>query len=196
MSSPGRPRTASVAKQITPPASVAAGLLEAAKLEAKVTSPREEDRLSRYLDLAVGQLGGFLNRAVGESTWQVAYDRFSDAMELPGGPVFEIVSVAYLDVNGLPQTVDDASYSLTLFDDPQFVLRNSEQAWPDTLDAAEAVTITYTAGLPIGGDSREGKALEQAVITCAATWFHDFSQAGRLPPAVAESVHWLRLITI
>lgn len=90
--------------------------------------------------------GRFLDRSLGEAGYRLVLDTFSDAIELPVGPVFGSPAVRYLDTAGVQQTVDSALYTLDLSSNPQWVVLNDGEDWPETLEAVNAVSVEFTAG--------------------------------------------------
>lgn len=86
---------------------------------------------------------GILGRAVGEQTLELRTAAFPRAyLTLPHGPVGEVVSVKYLDADGVEQTA-----ATSLYDQTGDVLRLAyNQTWPSPRGDAESVRIRYTAG--------------------------------------------------
>lgn len=92
--------------------------------------------------------------SIGIQTLQVVLDGFSPGqwptvpsrlVELPLGPVIEIVSIEYLDPEGTEAIVDPEVYRLTVMP-PQCVSLRRNQRWPEALCEPESVRITYRAG--------------------------------------------------
>jgi uncharacterized phiE125 gp8 family phage protein len=110
----------------------------------------EETQFDALLDLllagAVSHAEAFLGRALGEQTWRLTLDAFSDAIELAVTPVLPPVVVNYSDPDGLPQVVDSGDYTLDLSGNPGWVVINSDAEWPETIDAVNAVWIDFDAG--------------------------------------------------
>ena len=85
-------------------------------------------------------------RCVSQTLEQVL-DGFSDRMDLDVKPVRAIVSVKYLDSDGVEQTLDPAVYKLIENALPPRVVLKSGQSWPSTYAADDAVRIRFIAGL-------------------------------------------------
>lgn len=115
---------------------------------------------------AVSHAEALLDRALGEQVWRLTLDCFSDTIELSVGPVLSVVSVTYLDADGILQTVDPGDYTVDLISNPAWIVRNSEASWPDTLDAINAVRINFTAGWI---EATLPKAIRAAIYQAVAT---------------------------
>ena len=99
-------------------------------------------------------------RCVSQTLEQVL-DGFSDRMDLDVKPVRSIVSIKYLDNDGVEQTLDPAVYDLIEEALPPRVVLKSGQSWPSTDNADDAVRIRFIAGLV--------EAAAASAITAGAT---------------------------
>lgn len=121
-------------------------------LEEAMVACRVEDEstfdalLTLLLAGACDELGTWTGRPLGVATWRLTLDEFSDAIELPRAPVVAVSSVQYYDADGVQQTADPDSYALDLVSSPQWVVLNTDETWPTTLDAVNAVSVDFTAG--------------------------------------------------
>lgn len=127
--------------------------LEDAKAFCRVIHDGENSLFLGFIKAARQHIEEMLNRSIAERTYRLTLDAFSDRIELPHGPVKSVRSVEYIDHAGDTQTVAPTDYSLDLEDPRPAVVINSGASWPSTLDAINAVSITYEAGeLPDKGD--------------------------------------------
>ncbi len=109
---------------------------------------------------------GWLGRAIGPQTLELALDRwFCGSLRLPYGPVIEIVSVVYVDHDGVEQTVDPSLYGKT----GDFIW--FRPSWRELAigDFPEPIRIRYDAGYdgepPESGGTGEVPAqIKRAVI--------------------------------
>ena len=159
-----------MALSLIAPASEPVVSLASAKAWCKVEGNANDLVLGELVLAAQRHIEQIIERSLGEQTWRLTLDAFSDAIELPKGPVTGIVtnSFTYRDVAGLQQIVDPALYSLDLVSNPAWVVRNSDASWPALLDGVNAVAIEFTAG--------EGAALcppdlARAILLLTAFWF-------------------------
>lgn len=145
------------------------------KLHCGVEDNSFDTLLTTQLKAAIAHVEQVLDRALGTQTWQLALDEFADVIELPRGPVLEIVTdgFAYLDSAGTERAVPAEIYTLDMVSNPQRVVRNADESWPtDVSDRVNAVTITFQAGYT---SSTLPHDLKQAVLMLAAHWFENRS---------------------
>lgn len=154
----------------------AAGLLvslDEAKLACRIdeTMGATEDAwLTRKIKSITSSIETFIEHSVQDQTWCLYLDAFSDSIELPKGPVTAVSAVQYDDVDGVEQTLDASAYTLDLVSKPQWIVRNSDYAWPEVLGAVNAVRITFVAGYG------EGQTLERIRDVCLdvlAYWYDE-----------------------
>ncbi len=65
---------------------------------------------------------------------------------LPRGPGCSVVSISYIDPNGVTQTLDSSLYKVSTTADPAVIAPAYGTTWPATRGEIEAVTITFVAG--------------------------------------------------
>lgn len=154
--------------------------LAEAKAHCGVEDGAHDAVLNALLKSACAWVGTQLDRALGEATWLLTLDTFSDWIELPRGPVTAITAFSYLDPAGAQQTVDSSRYTVDLTSTPQGLARNSDEVWPEVLDAVNAVAVEFTAGWDADTLPQE---LRLAVLRCVAVQFND---RGAAFPDVSE----------
>lgn len=154
---------------VTPPATKPVSLEEAKRqVGIHESDTRYDDQLDGYIAAATDDLDGYdgkLGYALMPQTWDYTLDAFSDAIEIPFGPVVSVSSVKYFDGEGVQQTVDADTYTVDLSARPWVVL-NSGLSWPTTLDAINAVTIRFVAG------KGASDAIKQAILLQVDHWFN------------------------
>lgn len=138
--------------------------------------------LADHIAQAQGQVEAMTGRCLSAQTWRLSLDCFSDEIRLPKGPVTSVSSVRYYDTAGNLQTLPATSYTLDLISDPQWLVRNSDASWPDTLDAINAVEITFTAGFENLTEAAY-QAAQRAVRALALHWYEN-GRPGDIPPHV------------
>lgn len=69
-----------------------------------------------------------------------------DFIELPFPPLQSVTSIAYIDTDGVSQTLSSANYSTDLSGVLGRILLNYNESWPSTRSQHNAVTITFVAG--------------------------------------------------
>lgn len=88
---------------------------------------------------------GWLGRALGPQTLEARFDRFDrcDAgIRLPYGPIIDIVSIQYVDGDGVIATIDAGSYEIA----GDVVSPVFGGVWPSAAWRSEAVRVRYRAG--------------------------------------------------
>lgn len=107
----------------------------------------EDDDLGSKIAAAREMLEHRLQRAIGDQVLEIALDAFpADGVKLPMPPAREIVSVAYVDADGVFQTMDPLGYWLDDYQSPAWLLPAAGTAWPTTAERANAVRVRYRAG--------------------------------------------------
>lgn len=129
---------------ITPPA---APLVPLATVKAHLrVGDGQDDLISTYLAAASAHIdgpGGWLGKAIGVQTLEARFDRFDcDHIELPYGPLIDVVSVKYDDPDGVEQTVDAEGYTL----DEEGLLGSHSGSWPAARLRPGSVRVRYRAG--------------------------------------------------
>lgn len=88
---------------------------------------------------------GYTGQTFAETTLRVVADRFPDgALELRRGPVKDVLSVKYVDGDGIDQTLAPPNYSLDNAWPIGWLIPVS--GWPATKAVANGVRVTYLAG--------------------------------------------------
>lgn len=138
---------------VTPPAADAVTLADL-KAQLGVSGASQDALLTAVLKAAIQQIdgaAGWLGRALVLQTWELTLDDFDcEKIRLPLAPFKEIVSVKYVDANGVEQTLDPANYS-TSTGEPALLYPSYGNTWPATRCQLDAVKIQYRCGY--GADS-------------------------------------------
>lgn len=91
-----------------------------------------------------------LGRSLIAQTWELVLDAFpagADAIVLPVGDALSVVSIEYVDVSQVVQTMDPAHYELKAAAKPCLVLPAHGRQWPtDVLDSLLVVRVRFTCG--------------------------------------------------
>jgi uncharacterized phiE125 gp8 family phage protein len=150
---------------VTPP-TVWPVTLDEARAHLRVRHTDENNYITALIKAATRYVEQTLSTSIAEQTWKLTLDSFSDYIELPRGPVASVDSVEYVDADGETQTADDADYTVDLAGNRQWIVRNSEASWPDTLSGINAVSVTYTAGMNPAPDD-----LKHAILLLIGHWY-------------------------
>lgn len=132
--------------QITAPSIEPISLAEA-RAHCHIDGTDEDTMLAIYIAAAREKAEALTGRALITQTWVQTLDEFpADEIELLKPGVLSIVSVAYVDIDGTPQTVSNTDYSLDARTLPGWLLPVGAFEWPQTDVVVNAVTITMTCG--------------------------------------------------
>jgi len=86
------------------------------------------------------------DRQLTVATYELRLPAFSYVIELPYPPLVSVLSVQYLDVNGVLQTQPSSTYVVVTGRVPAQIVLSAYSFYPATYVHPEAVRITYTAG--------------------------------------------------
>lgn len=139
--------------------------LEEAKAQARVLNNVEDVLITSLIKAATAHVEQTLSLSVATQTWRLTLDAFTDAIELPRGPVQSVTSVQYVGGEGETQTLDSSAYTVDLASSRQWIVRNSNARYPTTLGGINAVSITYVAGFdPVPED------IKLAILLLVGSW--------------------------
>lgn len=129
---------------ITPPEPVVT--VEEAKLHARIDGDVEDALVERLIATATRSIDGpdrWPGVALGQQTLELRLNSFACAeITLPCPPIIEIVSVKYLDSNGVDQTLPSQDYRQLA----RSIVPAWSKSWPSGRLDREAVRIRYRAG--------------------------------------------------
>jgi len=112
--------------------------------DATDVSPQDDDPLVARLITAARQMAEqYLNRTISPTTWELRSSCFD---LVPEGPVLEILSVKYVDVDGLVQTLPEAAYEEAGTPDQPRIRVAYGQTWPNVRSQDDSVRVQYRAG--------------------------------------------------
>lgn len=166
---------------VTPPSATIVTLDEV-KRYARVLDTSFDALLTDYIGAAQAQIETAMGRCLAPQTWKLTIDEFTDPIVLRKGPVSAVSSVKYYDTAGQLQTASASLYSLDLISDPQWIVLNGTASWPATLDAVNAVEITFVAGYA-DANSPAYKAAQTATRALVLHWYEN-GGVGTMPEGV------------
>lgn len=126
-----------------------------AKLQAKIEHSVDDDLLTILISSARKAAEHLTGRAFITQTWERVLDEFPSsskrgvggAIELGKPTVLSVVSVKYIDVDGVEQTMAPSAYRLDSVCLPGWVVPAIDTDWPDTqAEAINAVRVRFTCG--------------------------------------------------
>ena len=133
-------------KLITAPAVEPVSLADI-KLQCRVDTSDDDTLLTACIKAARAKAENYTGTALITQTWEQTLDAFPCyEIELLKPPVTSIVSVKYVDVNGVLQAIGNTLYVLNDGTFPGWLLPAYGSTWPSTQAVANAVAIRYATG--------------------------------------------------
>lgn len=134
-------------KIITPP-TVEPVTVDEVKLQAVIGNDLDDALLALMISAARGDAEAITHRSIAEQTLEVVLDGFpSWQIDLPKGPVSQVLSVKYIDINGDEQTlVAGVDYDVDTEKVIAKVMPVDGGEWPETKNVPNAVRVRYEAG--------------------------------------------------
>jgi len=121
--------------------------------------------------------------------WGQTFGIPRNAILLERAPVLAVESIQYLDMAGVPQTLDPALYTVDLSSEPCRITPKFGQIWPVPLPQIGAVNVTFTAGFaaPIIADATADTLTVRLWPTLAVGATMRFSNSGGVLPAPLQA---------
>jgi uncharacterized phiE125 gp8 family phage protein len=103
--------------------------------------------LTSFIASARGYLQSVTGTRLVEQTVELQADSWSDLLCLPIGPVSDVVSVKYDDVDGIEQTLADTVYELTGAGLARGIRTKVGEGWPNSVRSVSgAIRVRLTVG--------------------------------------------------
>ena len=113
----------------------------------------------------------------------VAYSR--SGIAFPIGPVTSVLSIAYVDMAGVEQTMAGSDYTVDVYTEPGYCYPIANAYWPDTLDVPNAVRVRFQAGYDLPSASPQDNPFppqyRAAVLLMLAHYYENRSQVETMP---------------
>jgi uncharacterized phiE125 gp8 family phage protein len=163
-------------QRVTQPAAEAL-LLDEIKQQARIDAADDDAFLTRCVraarEIVEGPDGAGI--AIMAAQWRLRLDCFPCTIRIPMGPVLDIDAIAYVDPDGVSQTLAPASYQWVGEAYSARIAPAEGTYWPATAQRLGAVTVTFTAGFPGTQDNPVDRAmipahLLHAMLMLAAHW--------------------------
>lgn len=142
-------------KLITPP--IAKPLhLNTVKQHLRVDLNDDDSLMGIYFDEAIGGAYNMTQRQLVAARWRYDLDSFPCRIDVPLGPLVQVVSINYTDANGVEQTVPATDYETDHSDGSwTHIVHAIDKPWPATKAMKNAVRIVLDAGYvaPLEADS-------------------------------------------
>lgn len=146
---------------VTPPAAEPIDLAEA-KVHLRYIDTAQDALVAAAIAAVRGQVEGLTRKQLVAARWKQVLDAFpyngnpfefgrsysrpANAIYLERGPLLQVVSIQYLDMAGVLQTVDPSIYTIDSASDPVRITPVFGQIWPIPMPQIGAVSVTFDAG--------------------------------------------------
>lgn len=125
------------------------------KLHLRVDHSDDDDIIAQMMLAATAWAENFQNRTYINRERTLALDEFASEITIPYPPLISVDSVAYIDTDGVEQTLAAAYYRVDTAAEPGRITEAYGYNWPLIRHCTGAVTITYTAGYGEAADVPE-----------------------------------------
>lgn len=107
--------------------------------------------IARLMSVSLRMAERITRRAIVHRQFDLVMDRFPTTdIRVPRPPLQTVESITYIDTAGVEQTLDEASYQVSIPRGPNAGCARIRPAyglsWPSVRSQMDAVTVTYTAG--------------------------------------------------
>lgn len=135
-----------------------------------ITDSRSDDLIARRIIESRKWAEEYTGRALITQTREKRWDCFVGEHELPSA--LTVVSVEYIDSDGVLQTLASDQYELDTYQFIPFVQAANNVTWPSTYAKRNAVRIQYTAGYgPKASDVEP--IIREAMILLVGHWMNN-----------------------
>jgi uncharacterized phiE125 gp8 family phage protein len=112
----------------------------------RITETTEDAYVTILIGAACEYAQSRTGRAVGAQTWERAFDRFPAQIELPNVPLIDVVSVTYIDPDGVETILAADTYVIDTHSSTPRIVPAYGESWPAARAQVNAVIVRYTCG--------------------------------------------------
>lgn len=163
---------------ITPPAAEPITLAEA-KLHARVDLDADDTLITGLVITAREEVERVSCHALLTQTWEQVMDNWpaGDEIRLLHPPLQSVISVKYIDTDGVEAIWDPAHYLVDTDNTPGRIVLRSGQGWPAaSLRPVGGIRIRYVAGWANAG--LVPQSFKQAMLLLVGQWYENREAAG------------------
>lgn len=157
-------------KIVVPPSEEPVSLADA-KTQCSIDGEEFDTLLAGIIGAARESAEHETGRALCTQTRELVLDAFPPAFVLRGAPIQSLVSVKYLDRDGIERTLDPQDTLLDKDSEPGYLTPAYGKAWPDTYPVPNAVRVRYVCGY--GGAAAVPNAIKIWMLLAIDTLFEN-----------------------
>lgn len=150
--------------------SLLATTVESVKQHLRVTHNDDDAYINLLIMAATAQVEVATNRQLINATYAYKIDDFPREIELPKPPLSSVTSIAYIDTDGVSQTVSSSDYVVYTTGVVGRIGLAYGSIWPIARNIPEAVTVTYVAGYGATPASVPA-SIKQAINLLVGHWY-------------------------
>ncbi|AEE98031.1 head-tail connector protein [Mahella australiensis] len=170
--------------------------LEEAKKHLRVDISDDDSLITSLIMAAREHAEAITRRALITQTWELSLDIWPYGSEIiiPLPPLQKVDSIKYTDSAGVEHMLDLNICIIDTKEEPGRIVLKNEYSWPsETLQAADAVHIRFTAGY--GNAGNVPQTIKQAILLMIGWWYEQRETAiigsvAREVPMAAEALLW------
>lgn len=162
--------------------------LDAAKAHLRVDGTDDDDNIKALIASATQAAEAKTHHQLLHARFTHTQDCFTRSIRLPHAPVVNVVSVQYLGMDGLVDTVDPADYIVN-YGTPATITPVFGTVWPVTMPQDASVFVTYEAGYasPVTATATTGNLTVNGPYAYAVGQRVTFSNSGGALPAPLDA---------
>ena len=162
--------------------------LDAAKAHLRVDGTDDDDNIKALIASATQAAEAKTHHQLLHARFTHTQDCFTRVLRLPHAPVVNVVSVQYLGMDGLVDTVDPADYIVN-YGTPATITPVFGTVWPVTMPQDASVFVTYEAGYasPVTATATTGNLTVNGPYAYAVGQRVTFSNSGGALPAPLDA---------
>lgn len=166
--------------------------LEELKAHANITAADDDALISGYIRAAREWVENYTQRFLITTTVTYKIDAFpakeTAVIELPGGKIQSVTSIAYVDTAGASQTWAAAEYIVDAAWEPARIGLAYDQDWPTIREWDLPITITYVAGY--GADPGDVPENLRTAIKIVAAELYEHSREDSIVGVPIATAPW------
>ena len=115
---------------------------------ARIDGTEQDITIGNLIKAAREAAQSYQNRAYFTQTWELSFDSFpSMPVEIPRPPLQDLVSVKYIDIDGIEHTMDLNDFIVDKRSEPGRVMFKHGKCWPNVqLQPIDSVIFQFKAG--------------------------------------------------
>ena len=135
-----------MATRLITPATALAVSMDDARAHARANGADQDSEIEIHVRALTAEAEHITGRVIINRTYAVTLPGFTEQITLPASPLFQVVSLQYLDEAGVTQTLDNTVYTVDRSTEPHAIALMPGASWPATKLHPEAVTLTVICG--------------------------------------------------